>query len=164
MAIVRLRWLYAVQGAALGLLLPYLVPLMAGRDLSATEIGLVLGASGLVSLASYPMWGALADGPLGRRRAVAVTAGVAVIGGLWVVAAGSDPLVLAGAVSLTLAGAVPWGPISDAIALNSLGDRSGAYGRLRAFASLGWAASAIVAGFAWDRVGGSTVFLAFAAE
>src|SRR5687768_7560132 len=125
MSIVRLRWLYAVQGAALGLLLPYLVPLMAGRGLSATEIGLVLGASGLVSLASYPMWGALADGPLGRRRAIGATASVAVIGGLWVVAAGSDPVVLAGAVSLTLAGAVPWGAISDAIALNSLGDRSG---------------------------------------
>ena len=162
MSIVRLRWLYGLQGAALGLLLPYLVPLLAGRGLSATEIGLVLGASGLASLASYPIWGALADGPLGRRQAIAVSSVVAVAGALWIVVAGSDPLTLAGAVSLALIGALPWGPITDALALGSLGDRSSSYGRLRAWASIGWAISAIAAGLAWDRVGGSVVYLVFA--
>jgi hypothetical protein len=43
MSNVRLRWLYGLQGAVLGLLLPFLVPSLAGRGLSATEIGLVLG-------------------------------------------------------------------------------------------------------------------------
>jgi MFS transporter, PPP family, 3-phenylpropionic acid transporter len=162
MSIVRLRWLYALQGAALGLLLPYLAPLLAGRGLSATEIGLVLGASGLVSLASYPMWGALADGRLGRRQAVAASALVAVAGGLWLAVAGSDPLALAAAVSVTLVGELAWGPITDALALASLGERSSSYGRLRAWASVGWAVSAIAAGFAWDRVGGSVINVTFA--
>jgi PPP family 3-phenylpropionic acid transporter len=162
MSIARLRWLYGLQGAALGLLLPFLVPLLAGRGLSATEIGLVLGASGVLTLASYPMWGALADGPLGRPAALAASSVVAVIGGLWLAVAGSDPIVLAAAVSVTLVGALPWGPISDAIALQSLGDRSSSYGRVRAWASVGWAATAIAAGLAWDRVGGSAVTVAFA--
>ena len=120
MSIPRLRWLYVLQGAALGLLLPFLVPLMASRGLSATEIGLVLGAAGLVTLACYPMWGALADGPLGRSATLVVSAGVAFLGGIWVAAAGSDPVVLAMAVSVALAGGLAWAPVSDAIALQSL--------------------------------------------
>src|SRR6185295_2446189 len=79
MSIARLRWLYGLQGAALGLLLPFLVPLLAGRGLTATEIGLVLGASGLVTLACYPMWGALADGPLGRPMALVLASTVGVV-------------------------------------------------------------------------------------
>jgi PPP family 3-phenylpropionic acid transporter len=160
-SIARLRWLYGLQGAALGLLLPFLVPLLAGRGLTATEIGLVLGASGIVTLASYPMWGALADGRLGRPGALVASAAVAVVGGLWLAVAGSDPIVLTAAVSVALVGAMPWGPISDAIALQSLGDRSSSYGRLRAWASVGWAATAIAVGLAWERVGGSAMPVAF---
>ena len=59
-------------------------------------------------------------------------------------------------------GALPWGPITDALALASLGERSSSYGRLRAWASIGWAVSAIAAGIAWDRVGGSAINVAFA--
>jgi PPP family 3-phenylpropionic acid transporter len=161
MSVLRLRWLYGLQCAALGLLLPFLVPLLAGRGLSATEIGLVLGASGLVTLASYPLWGALADGPLGRRRTLATSSLVAVVGGVWLAVAGADPIVLAAAASVALVGALPWGPISDALTLQSLGDRASSYGRIRAWGSVGWCAAAIVAGLAWDRVGGSVVLLAF---
>jgi PPP family 3-phenylpropionic acid transporter len=161
MSIPRLRWLYGLQGAALGLLLPYLVPLMAGRGLSATEIGLVLGASGLVTLACYPMWGALADGPLGRPATLVVSSAVALVGGLWLAVAGSDPVVLTMAVSLALVGGLPWAPVSDALALQSLGEQASSYGRLRAWASFGWAVTAVCAGLAWDRVGGSAVVAAF---
>ncbi|CAN5811538.1 hypothetical protein BH23CHL8_BH23CHL8_14120 [soil metagenome] len=162
MTILRLRWLYGIQGASLGLLLPFLVPLLDDRGLEPAEIGLVLGASGLVSLLSYPIWGALADGPLGRGRSIAVAGLLAALGGSWVIVAGSDPVALTLAVSLAFVGALPWGPISDALALTALGDESSSYGRLRAWASLGWAASAISAGVAWGLLGSNVVFGSFA--
>jgi MFS transporter, PPP family, 3-phenylpropionic acid transporter len=162
MTILRLRWLYGVQGASLGLLLPFLVPLLDDRGLEPAGIGLVLGASGLVSLLSYAMWGALADGPLGRGPSIAVAGLLAAAGGLWITLAGSDPVALTLAVSLAFVGALPWGPISDALALGALGEESSSYGRLRAWASLGWAVSAISAGVAWGVLGSNIVFGSFA--
>lgn len=162
MTILRLRWLYGIQGASLGLLLPFLVPLLDDRGLEPAGIGLVLGASGLVSLLSYPMWGALADGPLGRGPSIAAAGLLAAAGGLWITLAGSDPVALTLAVSLAFVGALPWGPISDALALGALGEESSSYGRLRAWASLGWAASAVSAGAAWGALGSDVVFGAFA--
>ena len=162
MTILRLRWLYGIQGASLGLLLPFLVPLLDDRGLDPAGIGLVLGASGLVSLMTYPVWGALADGPLGRGRSIALAGMLAAGGGVWITLAGSDPAALTLAVSLAFVGALPWGPISDALALAALGEESSSYGRLRAWASLGWAASAIVAGVAWGLLGSDVVFGSFA--
>jgi hypothetical protein len=51
----RLRALFAAQGIALGVLMPFLVPVLLNRGLGPAEIGLALGASGLASLLAYPM-------------------------------------------------------------------------------------------------------------
>jgi len=152
-----LRWLYGAQGVSLALLLPFLVPLLDDRGLGAAGIGLVLGASGLVSLPAYPAWGALADGWLGRRATLVLTGATAAAGGAWVLVAGDDPVVLTLALSTALIGALPWGPLT----LETLGDESSGYGRLRAWASLGWAGAAIAAGLAWMQAGPGPVLVAF---
>ncbi|MFV2062386.1 MAG: MFS transporter [Chloroflexota bacterium] len=156
-----LRWLYASEGVSLGLLLPFLVPLLDERGLQAAQIGLVLGASGTVSLLAYPLWGVLADRWLGRRTSIAVVGLTATLGGLWIVFADSDPVTLTLAISLALAGALPLGPLTDALALGTLGDDPTDYGRPRAWASLGWAASAIAAGLLWTAFDSTPVLVAF---
>ena len=162
MSLLRLRVLYAAQGVALGLLMPFLVPLLDGRGLRPAELGLVLGVTGVISLAAYPIWGALADGPLGRPRAIALSGVIAAVGGLGILLAGSDPVALAVALSVVLLGGLPWGPLSDALALETLADDPSAYGRLRAWASLGWAVAAIAAGLTWELVGPDLASWAFA--
>ena len=158
-----LRLLYAMMGIAIGLLLPFLVPLLDERGLGAAQIGLVLGLSGLVSVVAYPVWGAIADGWLGRRRSIAAATTMAALGGLAIVMAGDDPALLAVAISWTTAGLVPLTPLSDALALNSLGDDARDYGRARAWASVGWAGAAIAAGLLWLLAGSTPVLLAFCA-
>lgn len=161
MTLRRLRWLYAIQGVATGMLLPFFVPLLDERGLSPVELGLVLGASGLLSLVAYPLWGTLADGRLGRPRTLALAAATAALGGAWILAAGSDPVTLSLSLSVAYIGILAFGPLTDSMALAALAAERTAYGRLRAWASLGWAASAIAAGLAWPAVGATGVYAAF---
>jgi PPP family 3-phenylpropionic acid transporter len=153
--------LFAVEGVAMGSLLPFLVPVLADRGLGAAEIGLALGASGLASLAAYPIWGAIADGRLGRRRAIVLSSLTAALGGLAILVAGDELVALTLALCVISAGALPWGPLTDALALQELPDPSAGYGRVRAWASLGWAAAAIAAGAAWLLVGPGPLIVAF---
>ena len=157
----RLRTLFAVQGLAFGLLMPFPVPLLDARGLGAAEIGLILGLAGLASLAAYPLWGAIAFGWLGRPLTIALSSFVAASGGLAILLADSDPLLLTLALSLALAGALSWGPLVDALVLGELGDGSADYGRLRVWGSAGWAVSATVGGALWVAAGPEPVFSAF---
>jgi MFS transporter, PPP family, 3-phenylpropionic acid transporter len=159
----RLKVLFTLQGIALGVILPFFVPLLAERGLGPAGIGIVLGIAALAALLSYPVWGILADGPLGRLRTIAVAALTAVAGGVWLLLSGDDPAVLAVGVSLALVGSSAWGPVSDAVALAALADEPTAYGRLRAWTSLGWAAAAPVAGLVWAWAGPAIVLVGFAA-
>lgn len=163
MTTARLQVLFATEGVALGSLLPFLVPILADRGLGPAEIGLALGASGVASLAAYPIWGAIADGGLGRRRTIVLSSFTAALGGLALLLAGNDVMALTLALCVLSAGALPWGPLTDALALQELPDPSAGYGRVRAWASLGWAAAAIAAGTAWLVVGPGPLIVAFAA-
>ncbi len=164
MTIRRLDLIYAVQGVAFGTIMPFPVALLVERGMDAAEIGLILGLSGLVALLAYPVWGAIADGWLGRPRTIALTAVTAAVGGLLVLASGSDPVTLALVISVVMVGAVPWGPLIDALVLDELGDDSTSYGRIRMWGSAGWAVSAVVAGAVWMLVGPALVFTAFVAS
>jgi MFS family permease len=157
----RLRSLFAVQGLAFGMLMPFPVPLLDARGLGAAEIGLILSLAGLASLAAYPLWGAIADGWLGRPRTIALASLVGAAGGVAILLAGSDPVLLTLALSLALAGALSWGPLVDALVLGELGDGSSDYGRLRVWASAGWAVSATLGGAMWVAFGPEPVFTAF---
>jgi PPP family 3-phenylpropionic acid transporter len=141
--------------------MPFLVPLLDERGLGPAGIGLVLGTAGLSSLLAYPLWGAVADGRLGRRRTIALTSLTAALGGPLILLAGGDPLALAVALSVASVGAMPWGPLIDALALHELEAPADAYGRVRAWASMGWAVTAIGAGAVWTIAGPVPVVVAF---
>ncbi len=144
--------------------MPFLVPLLDDRGLDAAAIGLALGAAGVASLLAYPAWGAVADGRLGRRRTIALASVTAATGGLLILLAGSDPLLITLAISVAILGALPWGPLIDALTLQELAEPSAAYGRVRAWASVGWAGSAIIGGAVWQIAGPAPVFVAFSAS
>jgi PPP family 3-phenylpropionic acid transporter len=160
---VRLRLLFAAQGVALGSLLPYVVPLLSDRGLDPVAIGAVLGAGAVLSLLSYPLWGFLADGPVGRERSVLVTSLMGAAAGVAMLAADGDQPLLGVAVAAVSLGVAPWVPITDAIALQALGEGARAYGRIRLWASAGWAVAALAAGFLYVWLGASIVVVAFIA-
>lgn len=159
----RISLIQASYGIALGLLMPFTLPLLAERGLSAAQIGLIMGITGVAALVAYPAWGAIADGWLGRPRAILLSSLAAATGGAWILLAGDDPVALTAAMSVAVVGAMAWGPLIDALTLELLGEGSADYGRIRVWTSVGWAASTFAAGLVWAAVGPELVFTAFVA-
>ncbi len=158
MSFARIRLLFGAHGLASGFLLPFPVLLLADQGLDAATIGLVLGAAAVAAMLSFPVWGLLADGPLGRERSVVVSGLAAALAGVGIMLAGSDPSLVAAGIVLAWVGMAAWSPITDAMALTALGDRSGAYGRFRTWTSAGWAVAATSGGVAYT-LGGPDVLL-----
>jgi MFS transporter, PPP family, 3-phenylpropionic acid transporter len=149
----RIRWLFGAHGLASGFLLPFPVLLLSSRGVDAATIGLVLGAAAFMAMLSFPVWGLLADGPLGRERSVVLSGLIAAFAGACILVSGTDVRLLSVGIVVAWVGMSAWSPIVDAMALSALGDRSGAYGRFRAWTSAAWAVSATLGGVVYTLAG-----------
>ena len=64
----ELRAPYLATGAATGVLLPFVAPILAGRGFSPQSIGLLLAITSAAIVVAAPIWGQVGDVVLGRRR------------------------------------------------------------------------------------------------
>jgi MFS transporter, PPP family, 3-phenylpropionic acid transporter len=149
----RIRMLFGAHGMASGFLAPFAALLLADRNVDAATIGLVLGMAAFASMLSFPVWGLLADGPLGRELSVALSGLVAALAGVVVLLCGPDVALLSAGIVLAWVGMAAWSPVTDAMALAALGELAGAYGRFRVWTSAGWALATTTGGFAYALVG-----------
>jgi MFS family permease len=141
----RVQVLFTLVGVAEASILPFLPIVLKDRGLSAAEIGVVLSLAALGGFISTPLWGHAGDGRLGAEHTLVVASIAA--------AAAAVPLVLAHSflaltivVVLITAARSAMASLTDAIALEHLGDDRAQYGRVRLWLSLGWAISACVWG------------------
>jgi PPP family 3-phenylpropionic acid transporter len=137
--------LFTLVGVAEAAILPFLPIVLQDRGLSAAEIGLVLSVAALAGFVSTPLWGHAGDGLLGAEHALvlaSVAAGIAVVPLTFV----HSFLALTVVVVLITAARSAMASLTDAIALEHLGDDRAQYGRVRLWLSLGWAISACVWG------------------
>ena len=152
----RFALLFAAQFAAVGVLLPFIPPLMAAAGLSAAEVGTILSVGAAVRLVSGPLGGRLADA-LGRPRAVmAAGAAVAALAAcLYGLAGGFAGLLAANLLfALSFACVVPLG---DSMALRLARAEGWDYGRVRAAGSAAFIIAAGLAGWVADRAGAGSV-------
>jgi PPP family 3-phenylpropionic acid transporter len=158
-----IRWLFALGGVATAALLPFFSPLLQSWGLEPDRIGLVLSAMALGAVLAAPAWSHEADTHLGTARALvgsALTAAVCAIvlsalhATFWSIVLGS--VALAAAYS-------PGTALMDALALSVLGPRADDYGRVRRFASLGWAIAVVAFGGLYQLKGFGPVLPLYAA-
>lgn len=152
----RFALLFTAQFAAVGVLLPFIPPLMAARGLGPAEVATILAFGGAVRLVSGPLGGRIADA-LGRPRAVmaagaAVAACAAVLYG---VAAGFAGLLVANLVFAVAFACVV--PLGDAMALRAARAEAWDYGRVRAVGSAAFIVAAGAAGWIAERGGAGSV-------
>jgi PPP family 3-phenylpropionic acid transporter len=142
---IPLAGFYFIYFAAVGITLPFLPAYLKSLSLSATQVGLLLSISPLVSLLAPPLWGHLAD-RTGRtaRILTGVTLGAALAFSLLQVARGFPALVA------TLVGyacfASAFTPLMDSLALHHVARSGGSYAHLRLFGSLGFIVSSLAFG------------------
>jgi MFS family permease len=150
----RVQVLFTLVGVAEASILPFLPIVLSDRGLSAAEIGVVLSVAALAGFISTPLWGHAGDGRLGAERTLvlaAIAAGAAAIPLVFV----HSFLALTIVVVLITAARSAMASLTDAIALEHLGDDRAQYGRVRLWLSLGWAISACVWGLVlqWGSLG-----------
>jgi PPP family 3-phenylpropionic acid transporter len=141
----RVQVLFTLVGVAEASILPFLPIVLNDRGLSAAEIGVVLSVAALAGFISTPLWGHAGDGQLGAERTLvvaAIGAGAAAVPLVFV----HSFLALTIVVVLITAARSAMASLTDAIALEHLGDDRAQYGRVRLWLSLGWAISACVWG------------------
>ena len=149
-----IRVLFVLGGAATAALLPFFTPLLRDRGLSPDRIGLVLSAMALAGVVAMPLWSHEADTRLGTTRTLVLstlaTAGCALL----LIPAGSIAWAIAAASILMAAASAPGTALGDALALwCSARSARGDFGRVRRFASLGWAVAVILFGALYQVVG-----------
>ncbi len=148
---VSLAGFYFLYYATVGIILPFLPAYLKSLSLSATQVGLLLSISPLVSLLAPPLWGHLAD-RTGRASRVlsGLTLGAALAFSLLLVARSFPALV--GSMMTYAFFASAFTPLIDSLAMHHVARTGGSYAHLRLFGSLGFIASTVVFGLLVDRV------------
>lgn len=141
----RLALFYAAAFLLVGIQLPFWPVFLAGRGLSAGEIGFVLAAALWVKVLVNPLAGLVADRSK-RRRAVMIFCAVANLAGflLFVPAHGLWLLLLVNAMTTTAASALL--PLGETLALGIIYARRLDYGRIRLWGSVSFIIAALGAG------------------
>ncbi len=149
----RLRRLYALAWFVASGFIPFFVLWLNGRGFSPTQIGLVLGASALASIAAAPFWSHAADLRAVTTLALQWALVSATVSTLLLALTGSVLVAVMAAVALLSASTSAVTPLTDALAVELLGpDRLHTYGAYRLWASVGWGVGAIALGalFEWS--------------
>jgi PPP family 3-phenylpropionic acid transporter len=150
----RLRRLYALVWFVGAGFIPFFVLWLNDRGLSPSEIGLVLGASALAAVVAAPFWSHAADRRAGTTRALQWSLIAAGVTTLVLAVTGSALIAVIGAVALLSASTSAITPLTDALAITTLGpERLHTYGEFRLWASVGWGVGAIGLGALFEIVG-----------
>jgi PPP family 3-phenylpropionic acid transporter len=142
----RLAAFYAAVYGTVGVLVPFLPVWLASRELSADEIGVVLGVGLWVRVATVPLVGRIAD-RTGRSKRMMVTLGI-VAGAAWAAHALGSGVATFALLALLANGAYSGiAPLGETIAIRSGVD----YGRVRLWGSLAFIAAALGTGALLDH-------------
>ncbi len=148
--------LFIAQFAAVGVMMPFVPPLMAAAGLTASEVGAILSAGAAMRLVAGPLGGRLADALGAPRSVMAVGAAVAGLAAcLYGLATGWHGLLAANL--LLAAGFAAVVPLGDALALRAARDEGWDYGRVRALGSVAFIVMAGAAGWVADRAGAGSI-------
>ena len=148
----ELRAPFLATGAATGVLLPFVAPILAGRGFSPQSIGLLLAITSAAIVVAAPIWGQVGDVVLGRRRTLQWAVLIAAAASILLAGRLALPLVAA-AVATQYLLQTAFSALLDSIAMHALGDERHRYGHLRLLQSLSYAIAAFAAGVIYDRAG-----------
>lgn len=140
----RFALLFAAQFASLGAAMPFIPAVLSEGGLSATQLSIVLALGSVTRLLTSPASARLADGWGLRAVLVAGAVLAAVTLPAMAVLQGFAVLLLVQLVHSV--GVAPVVPLSDAAAIAEMRLRPFDYGRVRAWGSMAFIASAVLAG------------------
>lgn len=157
----RLNVLYFLIYVAFACLYPFLTPYLKQRGLSFTEIGIIYGTMGIVSILSQPVWGFITDKYSNKRFVLLCIMSVCSLVILNFVFTVTFYSILA-SIMLLIVFQNAITPIADAYSCEIIDKHpSIQYGKVRLMGSLGWALTALIMGYVINLVGDNSVFYVY---
>jgi PPP family 3-phenylpropionic acid transporter len=143
---------YFCQFAAMAGFMPFLTLYYDQLGLTASQIGLLVGVTPVVTFLAAPLWGALADATHQHRRML-IGAVLAALVMMVLFLRASQLAHLLPIVILFALVTAPIMPLIDNSVLVMLGEQRQRYGRIRLWGALGWGVIGGIGGFLVDWVG-----------
>jgi PPP family 3-phenylpropionic acid transporter len=145
----RLAGFYFFYFAYLGAFAPFFSIYLKEAGLTPVEIGIVMALPAVARMTAPHLWGWLADASGGLVRVVRLTtlAGLVAWLGMFAGTAFTWICAVAFALSFFLSAAVP---LVDSTTLLRLGERTGNYGRIRLWGSIGYMVAVVLVGYLLD--------------
>jgi PPP family 3-phenylpropionic acid transporter len=151
---------YVALYVAVGASFPYLAVYYQHLGLSLATIGALAAMGAFIQLLAAPTWGIIAD-RLRGSPVVVPAAAITAAAGASVLASAPEPAWIVVGVALIAVGLAGIMPVLDARALDAVGADRERYGRLRAWGSAAFIASAWLVGGVIDRAGSRSLFVVY---
>jgi PPP family 3-phenylpropionic acid transporter len=136
---------YVALFGAVGTFFPFAAVLLSARGLELGAVGLLLAFQGVVSLVAAPAWGSLVD-RTGRSGIAILAASLLAAAGAGLLLVAREPVPIAVALAVLAAGAAPLAPLVDSRTVAIAGENRERFARARAWGSLAFVTTSIVAG------------------
>ena len=159
----RFACLFIAQFAAVGVMMPFIPPLMTAAGLSASEVGGVMAMGAAARLVAGPLGGRIADA-LGRPKAVMAGGALLAAAAACLYGLAQDLTGLLAANLLMALGFASVVPLGDALALRAAREEGWDYGRVRALGSAAFIATAGLAGWLAEFAGAGSIAWLLAAS
>ncbi|MEI4769332.1 MFS transporter [Psychrobacillus sp. FJAT-51614] len=136
----------------LALFIPFLPVYLGEKGLTASEIGLIIGTGGFVTLIAQPLWGFISDKTKTVRRVMLILVSLTAIFGYFLFNVDSFVLLVIFAL-LVFFSLMPLDPLTESLNFTVSEMARVSYGSIRTYGALGFAILSLIVGFSMDYFG-----------
>ena len=144
----------------LALFIPFLPVYLSKQGLSTSEIGLIIGTGGFVTLVAQPLWGLISDKKKTVRKVMLLLIVFTTIFGYFLFSTSSF-LLLGLFALLVYFFLMPLDPLTESLNFTVAEKEGISYGSIRTYGALGYAVLSLITGFAMDYFGVSSLAILF---
>ena len=144
----------------LALFIPFLPVYLGEQGLSASEIGLIIGTGGFVTLIAQPLWGFISDKTKTIRKVMLLLVFFTAVSGYFLFNVNSYVLLVVFTLFVYFF-LMPLDPLTESLNFTVSEMARISYGSIRTYGALGYAVLSLIAGFTMDYFGMSSISILF---
>ncbi|MFP4975766.1 MFS transporter [Paenibacillus sp. CN-4] len=147
--------------AILAMFLPFLPVYFNKQGLSPSQIGMIVGTGGIVTLFAQPLWGMISDKTKTIRKVLLVLLAASAVTGYWLYATGGYTTLIVISM-LVYFFVMPIDPLTESLNFRIAESAGISYGSIRTYGALGYALMSLIAGQVMTSFGAHSLAPLFA--
>ncbi|GIO29485.1 putative transporter YwbF [Paenibacillus albilobatus] len=147
--------------ALLSMFIPFLPLYFSDQGLNETQIGVIVGTGGFITLIAQPLWGMISDRTRTIRKVLLILVLCSTVTGFLLYSTSQYALIVL-FVMLTYFFLMPVDPLTESLNFRVAEQAGISYGSLRTFGALGYAVMSLLAGYLMTEFGSRSLGYTFA--